>query len=50
MGASAVAASSNLAKRATNVSLPGDLVQQARELGADVSQACEKGLVEEVAQ
>lgn len=36
------------AKKATNVSLPVDLVAQARELGINVSQACEAGLAEKV--
>jgi antitoxin CcdA len=32
------------AKRATNVSLPGDMVDEAKQLGINVSQACESGL------
>ena len=41
-----IMASSNAAarKRRTNVSLRGDLVEQARELGIGVSSACEDGL------
>lgn len=35
-------------KKATNVSLPGDLVEEAKQLGINVSQACEAGLVETV--
>jgi antitoxin CcdA len=35
-------------KRATNVSLPNDLVAEARELGINLSQACEKGVVAEI--
>ncbi|MBS0502783.1 MAG: type II toxin-antitoxin system CcdA family antitoxin [Proteobacteria bacterium] len=35
-------------RRATNVSLPADLVEQARELGISVSRACETGLADEV--
>jgi antitoxin CcdA len=35
-------------KKATNVSLPVDLVAQAKELGINVSQACEAGLAETV--
>ena len=33
-------------KRGTNVSLRGDLVAEARELGVSVSQACEQGLAD----
>ncbi len=35
-------------KRATNVSLPSDLVDEAKRLGVNLSQACEKGLAEQV--
>lgn len=35
-------------KRPTNVSLNPSLVEQARELGVNVSKACERGLEEEV--
>jgi antitoxin CcdA len=35
-------------KKATNVSLPVDLVAEAKELGINVSQACEAGLAEKV--
>lgn len=35
-------------KRATNVSLPGDMVDEAKRLGINVSQACETGLNEQV--
>lgn len=35
-------------KRATNVSLPEDLVAEARNLGINVSNACTKGLVADV--
>ncbi|MEA3039675.1 MAG: antitoxin CcdA [Sphingomonadales bacterium] len=35
-------------KRPTNVSLNPSLVQDARELGVNVSQACERGLEDEV--
>lgn len=31
-------------RRATNVTLPEDLVAQARELGVNVSKACQTGL------
>lgn len=31
-------------KRATNISLPCDLVDEAKRLGVNVSQACEMGL------
>ena len=36
-------------RRATNVSLPEDLIGAARELNVNISQACEKGLQEAVA-
>jgi antitoxin CcdA len=35
-------------KRATNVSLSSDLVDEAKRLGVNLSQACEKGLAEQV--
>jgi antitoxin CcdA len=35
-------------KKPTNVSLPADLVSEAKKLGINVSQACETGLVTEV--
>ncbi|MBN9561750.1 MAG: type II toxin-antitoxin system CcdA family antitoxin [Alphaproteobacteria bacterium] len=35
-------------KRATNVSLSEALIDEARQLGINVSQACERGLAEEV--
>ncbi len=38
----------NAAKRATNVSLPGNMVDEAKRLGINVSQACETGLQEQV--
>lgn len=37
-------------KRATNVSLPADLVEEAKRLGVNLSQACEAGLSEQVRQ
>ena len=37
-------------RRATNVSLPEDLIGAARELNVNISQACEKGLQEAVAK
>jgi antitoxin CcdA len=36
-------------KRATNVSLATHVVEEARELGVNLSQACERGLVSEIA-
>lgn len=35
-------------RRATNVSLRSDLIEAARELEINISQACEKGLEEQV--
>lgn len=37
-------------KRATNVSLRSDLIDEAKRLGINVSEACERGLTEEVAR
>lgn len=37
-------------KRATNVSLNSDLLDQARTLGINVSRACERGLAEQIAE
>jgi len=39
---------SSRARRATNVSLPADLIQEARGLGVNISQACQGGLEAEV--
>ena len=35
-------------RRATNVSLPSDMVDEAKRLGINVSQACEGGLSETI--
>ena len=37
-------------RRATNVTLPEDLLQEAQKLNINVSQACERGLAAEVAE
>ncbi|WP_222927034.1 type II toxin-antitoxin system CcdA family antitoxin [Sphingomonas gilva] len=37
-------------RKATNVSLDVDLVRQARELGVNISRACENGLEKQVAK
>lgn len=37
-------------RRATNVTLPEALLQDAREMGINLSQACERGLAAEVAE
>lgn len=42
--ASRAARSSDSPRRATNVSLPTDTVTAAKELGINISQACETGL------
>lgn len=42
--ASRAVRSSGSRRRATNVSLPADTVAAAKELGINVSQACEAGL------
>jgi antitoxin CcdA len=35
-------------KRPTNISLPAALVAEAKELGINISHACEKGIVAEI--
>jgi antitoxin CcdA len=37
-------------KRATNVSLRADLIDEAKQLGINISEACEQGLEKEVAK
>lgn len=37
-------------KRATNVSLPSDLIEEARRLNINISKACEQGLERQVAK
>lgn len=41
---------SRTGRRATNVSLNRDYLAEARELGINISQACERGLVETIAE
>ena len=41
---------SKSARRATNVSLDSAHLAEARELGINISQACERGLVETLAE
>lgn len=38
------------ARRATNVSLDSNLLDAAKELGINLSRACERGLTEQVAE
>jgi antitoxin CcdA len=38
------------ARRATNVTLPEALLREAREMGINLSQACERGLAAAVAE
>ena len=38
------------ARRATNVSLDSEHLAEARELGINVSQACERGLIQTIAE
>lgn len=45
-----LASAAGPARRATNVTLPEDLLQQARELDINLSQACERGLAAAVAE
>ncbi len=37
-------------RKATNVSLPAELIEEARRLSINISQACEKGLEAQVAK
>ncbi|MEZ5743030.1 MAG: type II toxin-antitoxin system CcdA family antitoxin [Sphingomonadaceae bacterium] len=37
-------------KRSTNISLPADVVAEAKELGINLSQAAERGIVAELAE
>jgi antitoxin CcdA len=37
-------------RKATNVSLDSELLEAAKELGVNVSRACERGLAEQVAE
>lgn len=37
-------------RRATNISLDATLLDEARQLGINVSRACERGLAEEIAE
>jgi len=39
-----------LPRKATNVTLPEPLLKEARELGINLSQACERGLAASVAE
>jgi antitoxin CcdA len=41
--------SSAMPRRATNVTLPESLLRDAKEMGINLSQACERGLATEVA-
>ncbi len=43
-----MATKSSTQKRATNVSLPAHLIEEARSLNINISQACEQGLEEQV--
>ena len=40
----------NAPRRATNITLNVELVEQARELGINLSRACERGIAEAVAR
>jgi antitoxin CcdA len=43
-------AASQATRRATNITLPVDVLAEARALGLNVSQACEQGLKAEIAK
>jgi antitoxin CcdA len=47
---SAVARKSAQPKRATNISLRSDLIDEARRLNINISKACEQGLEQQVAK
>ena len=42
--------STPIRRKATNVSLDSELLEAAKELGVNVSRACERGLAEQVAE
>ena len=44
------AAQKTAPKRATNVSLPSELIEEARRLNINISKACEQGLERQVAK
>ncbi len=37
-------------RKSTNITLPADIVQEAKALGVNISQASEKGVVAEISQ
>ena len=41
--------STRIVRRATNVTLPQSLLDEARDFGINLSQACERGVVAELA-
>lgn len=43
-------ATASARKRATNVSLSSELLDEAKRLGVNISRACERGLVEQIAE
>ena len=45
-----MARSSAAPKRATNISLSADLIEEAKRLNVNISQACERGLEDQVAK
>ena len=45
-----MAKSSASVRKATNISLDADLLDQARELDINISRACERGLVEQISK
>lgn len=49
VASSAGSAPARSGRRATNITLPEALLRQARELGINLSQACERGLAAEIA-
>ena len=42
--------SRSIRRKATNVSLDSELLDAAKELGVNISRACERGLAEQVAE
>jgi antitoxin CcdA len=47
---SAASGKSTSPRRPTNISLPADLIEEARQLNINVSKACEQGLKQQVAK
>jgi antitoxin CcdA len=45
-----MAGATRAVRRATNVSLDNSLLEEAKELGINISRACERGLADQIAE